>query len=520
MQPQVSHCEVSNSFVRSEVRGAVEDVRKALAVSLLSRGLAALLGLLALPLYIRYLGVEAYGVVGFFATLQVLVAFMDLGLPATLTRQLAVMSRSPEGLAQARDLASTFERACMATAVLIGLVLLLAAPWVASQWVRPQALTATQVSQALQLAAVSLATGWPVNLYSAGLAGLHRQVPLAIVTAVFGLLRVVVTLVFLWWYPTLESYFMAQVLVGLVQSAVMHVQMWGELALPGHRPVPLWSALTQSRRFAGGITVITVTSIVLVQADKLVLSHLLELPDFGTYVVAGALAGSLYMVIGPVFQVVYPRLSSMWRSESEVDRVGFYHAASQALAWMLLPLCAAMACFPEASLYVLTADAALSDKAAPILMALLLGVACNGVMNVPYALQLAAGWTSLSVWFNLAAAVILVPLTWWLASRHGALGGAIAWSMVHVGHFVLMPTVMHRRLLPQHNLHWYLYDVALPSAAALATALALRAMAPVMLESRPMALLQLAAYWAVVSAVTLLALPRLRVLLVRMIWRN
>ena len=45
--------------------------------------------LLFTPLYIKFLGVEAYGLIGFYSTLLAMLAFADMGFTATLTRETA-----------------------------------------------------------------------------------------------------------------------------------------------------------------------------------------------------------------------------------------------------------------------------------------------------------------------------------------------------------------------------------------------------------------------------------------------
>ncbi len=44
-------------------------------------------GILILPLYIKYMGAEAYGLVGFFTMLQAWFAVLDLGLTPTIGRE-------------------------------------------------------------------------------------------------------------------------------------------------------------------------------------------------------------------------------------------------------------------------------------------------------------------------------------------------------------------------------------------------------------------------------------------------
>jgi len=64
------------------------------------------LGIVCIPLFIRYLGAEAFGLVGLFLTLQSAFAVFDLGIAATLNREIARLStRGAAG--EPRDLVFT-----------------------------------------------------------------------------------------------------------------------------------------------------------------------------------------------------------------------------------------------------------------------------------------------------------------------------------------------------------------------------------------------------------------------------
>lgn len=488
----------------------MEDVRKALIVSIGSRGFSAALGLLALPFYVRLLGIEAYGVVGLFASLQVLVAFLDFGLATTLTRELSGTGREPSLVARGRDVAATFEAAYAGVAVVIGALLVAAGPAVASRWVNLHSLGTQEVTAALQLAGVALACQWPANLYSAGMSGLHRQTALAVSSSAFAALRVALSLLALWHSPTLESFFWSQIASGLAQSAGMRLQMWRALALPEHNATARMELLHRSRAFAGGMTAITITSIVLVQVDKVILSYLLPMADFGVYFVASSLASGLYILISPIFSVIYPRLSARWSAQDVSATVGLYHASSQAMAALILPLALIMAFFPSQSLLVFTGDPTLSAHGGPILSALVLGGALNGLMNMPYAMQLAAGWTRLTIATNVVAIAVLVPLTWWSVSQFGATGGAVAWLGLNAGYFIFTPQLMHRRLLRGEKLRWYVQDNLRPALAALAVAV-IAFLVHEASGSRWTTTAQLALYWAAAMGATMLAVPGIRV---------
>lgn len=496
----------------------MEDIRKALAISIIARGSSALLGLFVLPFYIRFLGIEAYGVVGIFATLQVLVAFMDLGLATSLTRALSEVAGNREKLGYTRSVALSFEMAYLSLSFLMGLTLFTLAPIVSSHWVNLETLAERDVSSALQLASLALACQWPSNLYGAGLAGIHRQVDFAVSSTLFALVRVAMSLIALWYLPTLDSFFIAQIASAVLQSTGTRLQLWHSIRLKGHSAEVSFSLLRQSKDFAAGMTFITVTSIVLLQIDKVILSYILPLVDFGIYIVANSLATGLYILIGPVFSVIYPRLSSMISAGDNKGIIDLYHASSQIMAVLVVPLAAVMISFPTQVLFVLTNDAVLSQRGAPILTFLVCGYVINGLMNIPYALQLASGWTSLSVWINLAAITVLVPLVWVGALHFGGTGGAAAWALLNISYLLVTPRIMHRRLLRDQMWAWYFKDVIPPLIICTISMLILKEFAG-FANNRWFDAIQLALFWSIAIVPTAIATRSVRGLLARLIWR-
>src|SRR5258708_19240988 len=82
----------------------------------------ALVGLIVVPLYLKYLGIEAYGLIGFYTTTQVLLSLLDLGLAPTINREVARSSASGE-FREARNLLHTLGVVYWITSALISFVL-------------------------------------------------------------------------------------------------------------------------------------------------------------------------------------------------------------------------------------------------------------------------------------------------------------------------------------------------------------------------------------------------------------
>lgn len=488
----------------------MEGIKRALGVSIASRACVALLGIVVVPIYVRLLGVEAYGLVGFFASIQAVTAFLDLGLGATLIRELARLGISQEGKRHARDITRTFEATYFAVAAVIGVTLIYFGPVLAHYWVKLDALTSDRASHALVLGGLSLALQWPAGLYGSGMAGLHKQTQLGVATGLFATVRIALTVGMLSLAaPTIEVFFWAQVTGALIQSLGMGAMLWHNLRLREHKPRFQISILRGAVGFAGGMTGITLTSIVLTQLDKLILSHTLALKDFGIYVLSGTLAMSLYMVISPLFSVIYPRFSTLLSSGNEQAVAEQYHLGSQVMAVLVIPAAVIIAFFSKQMLYVWTGDLAISERGAWILSLLVLGNACNGIMNVPYALQLASGWTSLSFWINVAAILFLAPATWFFASKYGAIGGAAVWCGLNAGYILLTPQFMHKRLLRHEKVTWLTKDVLVPTLAAAIPAAFLHSIDFSGRSRIEMAMLVML-FWAIAAMFALLVLSMVR----------
>lgn len=488
----------------------MESAKRALVVSIAARAWVALLGIVVVPLYVRFLGVEAYGLVGFFASIQALTTFLDLGLGATLIRELARMGDSRDGRGHARDITRTFETTYLLVAALIGFVLFFLAPFLAHHWIKLDTVEPAQASRALILGGLALALQWPAGLYGSGMAGLHKQIQLGLASSMLATIRIALTIgVLSLGTPTLEAFFWSQVAGALLQSWGMRFLLWRNLGLPGHKPRVQFSILRGSMGFAGGMTGITVTSIALTQMDKLVLSHTLAMKDFGIYVLSGTLAAGLYMVISPLFSLMYPRFSTLLHADNEQAVAEYYHLSSQVMAVLVIPAAVVVALFSRQILYVWTGDRVISEQGGWVLSLLVLGNACNGIMNIPFALQLASGWTSLSFWINVAAISFLTPATWYFASQYGAIGGAAVWCGLNAGYVFVTPQFMHRRLLRTEKLAWLKWDVLVP---VMVVFLAVGLLRDIDLTgfSRPGMAMAITLFWTVAVLAVLLVLPMAR----------
>ena len=438
---------------------------KNLLAGLASSLWSALLGLAVVPLYLSYLGLEAYGLIGFFAMTQAMLQILDLGLAPTINREVARCSATGD-LKQAGKLLHTLAIIYWCVALAIALLVAALAPLISSYWLTSNHLPQATVTHAVMLMGLVVACRWPIGLYLGALMGAQRittssAVSIAMVT--LGQLGAVAVLI--WVSPTIEAFFLWQASVGLAHAAVMRRAAWHALGRLDQLRFDS-DALKQVWRFSAGMGGVAVSALIFTQLDKVILSKMLSLADFGAYALATVVVNGLYVFINPLFSAVYPRFSALVASGSTEKLAGLYRLGTRILGAMLFPIAMVLAVFAEELVRVWTGDAGIAARVAPVISLLAIGSALHGVMYLPYALQLAYGETRLPLTINAILMVVQVPLMVVFALNYGALGGAMAWLALHTLYLLLGTWMTHRRLLKGIGIKWLLQDVGLPLVVA------------------------------------------------------
>ncbi|HYL35384.1 MAG TPA: oligosaccharide flippase family protein [Bryobacteraceae bacterium] len=448
------------------------------ASNLVARAWTAGLAIICVPQYLRLMGVEAYGLVGFFSSAQLLLAFFDFGLGATLNRELAMASVTRSLVQNVRHLARTLESIYWSVALILGVAWIALAPWLSHSWIHAKQIAPGQVQWAITLMGLVLIFQWPFNLYLSGLMGMQHQVLANAVLMVVATLRSFGAVAALWVFtPTVRVFFTWQAVVAVPGTAAIALVFWKWLP----RGSPAHFSLGELRRvsdFSTGLIRISAVSLLLSNLDKILLSRLLPLESFGYYMLAMTVASGLYVFASALYGALYPRFSQYYASGDSAKLAALYHCAAQGLTVALGPLALCLALFPREALLLWTGNEATALRAGRVLTVLLMACMLNALMYMPYALTLSHGWTSFLFKLNFVAVVLFVPLLLILVRWYGAVGAAGAYLMLNAGYVFIAAPLMHRRLLCGQFWNWFIGDVTTPLAAALAPILAIRLAAP------------------------------------------
>jgi O-antigen/teichoic acid export membrane protein len=434
----------------------------------------ALLSIGLLPIYIHYLGIESFGLIGIFAALQAWLFLLDLGLRPALNREMARFGGGSVEVQAIRDLLYSIALIGLVIAAAIATGVFLAAPSLAVYWIADKSIPVDVVQHALTAMGLVVGIGFVENIYVSALAGLQRQVMLNLIHGLLAAVRGLGAIAILAWVsPTIQAFFFWQGASWLLSLALMAYAVYRLLPAGPRAARFSRTALVEIWPFASGMIRVLLLAVLLTHIDKLVLPRLLTLEAFGYYTLAASVANTLFMAESPITAALYPRFTELAACGNVQELCRSYHYGAQLVSAMLGPAAAMLVIFGERALVLWTGNHDLSLATAPLLAALTIGTLLKSTASIPNSLQLAYGYTALAMKVNAAAVAVVIPAFFLVVPTFGALGAAFLWAMVNLCYVTVFIALMHRRLLPNEMWRWYRDDVGPPVGAAfLACALA------------------------------------------------
>jgi O-antigen/teichoic acid export membrane protein len=440
-------------------------VRKNFFSNIIGNSWIALLNFVSIPIYIKYLGVEAYGLIGFYSVLQAIFLILDLGFGATVTRELARTNELIPEESTTGTLVKTLEFIYWIIGVLIGMVIFFSANLIVEKFIK-SSLPHDLLLNCVRSMGVMIVFRWPVSFYMGGLIGIQRQLEFNILQCAIETFKVLgVIFIFEFIKQDILYFFLWQIVLAIVFITILHSLLWKHLHFE-NTTLDLRS-LEKVWVFSAGVSGITIVSILLSQMDKIVLTRMLSLQTFSYYMIAYTAASSLSRLSSPIVQAYYPQFINATTECDEKRISGLYHKSTQLMTVLIVPAALIVSFFSYDLLLFWTHSVDTAKAAQGILSILVLGSACNSIITIPYHIQLAYGWTKLSIYQNIISLIVLIPLLIFLTYKFQAVGAAYIWLILNLGYIIISQHFMHKRYLIYEKSKWYWRDIMLPSISAL-----------------------------------------------------
>ena len=434
---------------------------------------AGVLTVVSTPLYVSRLGLEGYGIVGLWLTMQVMMGLLDAGMSATVVKAFAGSSSDKEGHEYKRDLLRTLELCYWGMAFAMAAFLILAADWLGAHWLKSGTLSPAQISASIRLIAIALCLQFPSSLYTNGLAGLQEHRRMNELQILGNSLRYGGGVLVVLWRPDVAWFFVAQSCVAAIQTFTTRHFLWKMLAGLVQDPTPSrvrFVLIQRLWRYSTGMALTSIAAVLMANADRVALSKLLPTTELGKYSIAFTATGLLQLGIQPFYRAFFPRYAELVAA-GDTDRLrAEYFRSCQLVAALVIPL--GIVGWVFAPQLFFTWLGRQEPTVVAVFRWLLVGITCSGVMWLPAAFQQANGWTRLHASMIAGALVVGGPIMVFMIKSYGVVGATTIWVLHGLSLVTIELWIMHKRLLKGELWSWY-RSVVVPSVLRTAPVVAL-----------------------------------------------
>lgn len=437
-----------------------------MVIMLISRFWGAFLAIILVPVYVRLIGIESYGLVAFYSTLTGALAILDLGLSASIIRQVAIYKTQTNKEKDLKDLIFTVEVLNWLIAGIIGVCIILLSYPIAAYWVKTKDLNIGTIQQCVMLMGAVFAFQFPASVYDGVMVGIQEQNANAILSLVFTTLKAVGVLVLLYFIsPSIELYFVWQICITILNTFT--IRWYVQRKIHTNKIKACFSTLQLKIiwRFAAGITGTAIVTFFITQIDKIIVSR--NLVQLSYYSLAFLLASGIPAIISPLHSIIYPKLTQLVATKNNEAFIKLYHNSCKWVSIIVFPIGLPLIVFAKEILFFWTKSETLTTETTSILRVVVGGTLLNCMMLIPYYVTLAKGNTRYGLYQNIFFALIMLPLLFWWYGKYGALGASFVWLAVNsIAVLISIPLFNHIYFNRVELWEWFSKDVIIPFSAS------------------------------------------------------
>lgn len=409
------------------------------------------------------MGAEAYGLVGFFAMLQSWFNILDLGLSPTIARESARYRGGAMSTVEYLRLFRALSIIFFLIALLGGGLLWSLSGVIASHWLKVETLSIGEVVLAIEIMAISVALRWMGGLYRGVITGTERMVWLSSFNTLIATLRFFGVMASMWMFGfTPRVFFIHQIFVATFEISGLFFM--SRLLLPklGKIESPIgWSFRTVQPLIKFSLTIAFTSSvwIVVTQTDKLILSGILPLAEYGYFTLAVMVASGILVISGPVSSAIMPRMARLHTEGKHQEVIQIYRESTRLVSALAGSASITLAFCAEEILSVWSGNQYLAKSAAPILTLYAIGNGFAAACAFPYYLQYAKGNLRYHFFGNLFFAAIIIPCIAFSASNFGSMGAGYTWMILNILLLISWVGFIHHKIEPGIHRSWLTKDV-------------------------------------------------------------
>ena len=394
--------------------------------NLVGQGAPLLVAIVAIPILIKGLGIDRFGVLTLAWMVIGYFGLFDLGLGRALTKSVA------EKLGEEREqeipaIVWTTLFIMLIFGLLGMLVVSLLSPWLVHDVLKIPVSIQNETLHAFYLLALSI----PIVISTAGLRGYleaYQRFDLVnIIRIPMGIFTFLGPLMVLQYSSDLLAV-VAILAAGRLVAWIIHILLCFKITPALHHSIAIQrAAIKPLFRFGSWITITNIIGPLIVYLDRFLIGGLLSVAAVAYYVTPFEMATKLWIIPTAMTAVLFPAFATSWKQDSSRTALLFGRGVTYTF----------LAMFPITLLIVALAhegidlwlSAEFAQNSTLVFQWLAIGVFINSLAHTPFVLIQGIGRPDLTAKLHLIELPFYLPTLWWAISAHGIEGAAIVWVL-------------------------------------------------------------------------------------------
>jgi O-antigen/teichoic acid export membrane protein len=409
------------------------------------------------PIYIKFLGLESYAVINFYNVILTVMLFADAGLSSTLNREIARHTDKK----YLGNMLFTIEKLYLFITSSIIILIFLLSNFIANKWLHSKSISIEDISHYIILMGIAVAFQLFTTLENSGLMGLEKQVLANTIQVTGSIFRSAVVLLPLFFFPTLNTFFIWQIFINILIFITTRFYLWSFIK-SNHVYKFQFEILKTVGKFAGGMMLMSIISSLNSQIDKILISKLLSLKEFGYYSLAGMLSQIPVIIITPIALALLPRIVKLISNEKKVDLTRLFHSNSYIISSIACAGAISILIFTHQLVFIWTKDLDIANNIDMVAKFLLIGNIFLAFQYMPYHLAIAHGHTKTNVNAGIIAVLLIIPAIIFFVKKYQLIGATFPWLMMNIFAFLYLGYTLINKFLPGNFFDWLIKATLVP----------------------------------------------------------
>jgi O-antigen/teichoic acid export membrane protein len=411
--------------------------------------------LILIPIYIKILGLESFGLIAFYLIWVTILGVLETGFSSTILREFSWFAAKRKKIIKIFHLFRSAEIFYFSLIFFICLIFGVLVFLFGKEFFKSNTLNSEIIHQTLILMIFSLACSSPLGLYVGGLRGLNKHQQCSFLLALFATIRGLgCVIVLLYIKSDIRIFFIFLIIINSTQLLTFRWLLLRSFTKCDYFNKFSLNPLKPIKNYFTGIIFCTAIAIILSQSDKLILSRIVTLEDFSLYTISWTVASALSLLVSPIISVYSPKITALISNKENKALIKNFKLLSQLTNILTLSPAVVLIFFSKQALFVWTGNPFISDNAAPILSVLVIGMLLINCSYPSLTLLYSKNKIKEIIILNLIS-LIFIPFQIFAIKYYGLAGAAYIWLFYGITFNISCQAICQKYL---SNINFYLFN--------------------------------------------------------------